>query len=410
MDAFRNPFAPGAGTQPPELAGRQEVLRDAEVALERIKARVPARSEILVGLRGVGKTVLLNRIREMAVERGFESVLLEAREKTSLPELLIPAMRKILLRLDSGAALRAKTKLGLRILKSFMERFRAKITVGQLGDIELGVDAERGMADSGDMPSDLTDVLVALAEAAAEANRPVCLLLDELQYFKELELSALIMAVHQINQRNLPFLLVAAGLPLVLGLTGRSKSYAERLFTFPNIGALSMESAKEALSVPTASRNVMFTDEALQAVFRSTQGYPYFIQQWGYEAWNVAAASPITLTDIDTATTKAIRQLDESFFRVRFDRLTKREKDYLFAMVSVGGQQQRSGDIAERLGFKATSIGPLRSSLIAKGMIFSPSHGDNAFTVPLFDGFLRRQRTEPGDEGSQTQLLLTDLN
>jgi hypothetical protein len=391
MDPFRNPFAPGAGTQPPELAGRQDVLRDAEIALERIKSRAPARSEILVGLRGVGKTVLLNRIREMASERGFETVLLEAREKSSLPELLVPALRKILLRLDSGAALHEKTKLGLRILKSFMERFRAKITVGQLGDIELGVEAERGLADSGDMQSDLTDVLVGLAEAASEANRPVCVLLDELQYFKELELSALIMAVHQINQRNLPFLLIAAGLPLVLGLTGRSKSYAERLFAFPSIGALSQSAASAALSLPVAARNVAFTEGALQSIYKSTEGYPYFIQQWGYEVWNVAPSSPITEADVALATGNAIRQLDESFFRVRFDRLTKREKDYLFAMVSVGGQQQRSGDIAERLGFKASSIGPLRSSLIAKGMIFSPSHGDNAFTVPLFDGFLRRQ-------------------
>jgi hypothetical protein len=397
MDPFKNPFAPGAGTQPPELAGRTQILFDAEVALERTKARVAARSEILVGLRGVGKTVLLNRIREMAADRHFESALVEARERSSLPELLVPVLRKLLLRLDAKAELKDKAKFGLRVLKSFMERFRAKIKVGEMGEIELGVSPEPGMADSGDLQSDLTDLLVALAEAAAESKTPVCLLIDELQYLNEVELSALIMAVHQINQRNLPFLMVAAGLPLILGLTGRSKSYAERLFAFPRVGELSKDAAKTALVVPAATQSVAFTDEALDLIYQSTQGYPYFIQQWGYETWNVASQSPIGVDDVQIATEKAIAQLDESFFRVRFDRLTKREKDYLFAMVEVGGSQQRSGDIADKLGVKVSSIGPLRSSLIAKGMIYSPSHGDNAFTVPLFDGFLKRQLTRPGN-------------
>ncbi len=391
MDAFKNPFAPGAGTQPPELAGRDRVLNDAEIALERTRARVAARSEILVGLRGVGKTVLLNRIREMATERGFATALVEARERAALPEILIPVLRKLLLRFDSSAALREKTKFGLRVLKSFMERFRAKISLAELGEIELGVEAERGMADSGDLQSDLTDVLVTVAEAASESNTQICLLIDELQYLNEQELSALIMALHQINQRSLPLLMIGAGLPLILGLTGRSKSYAERLFAFPPIGPLEFEAVHRALAVPAATQNIHFTEEALERIYGSTKGYPYFVQQWGYEVWNVAAQSPITAEDVERATINAIRQLDDSFFRVRFDRLTKREKDFLFAMVHVGGQQQRSGDIADRLGAKVSSIGPLRSSLIAKGMIYSPAHGDNTFTVPLFDGFLKRQ-------------------
>jgi len=391
MDPYKNPFAPGAGTQPPELAGRSEILRDADVALERIKARAPARSEILVGLRGVGKTVLLNRIREMASDKGFEAVLVEARERTSLPELLIPVLRKLLLRLDSRTAFQERTKFGLRVLKSFIERFRAKIKIGDVGEIELGVEPEPGLADSGDLQNDLADVLIALAEAAASAKVPVCLLIDELQYMKEQELSALIMAIHQINQRNLPLLLVAAGLPHILGLSGKSKSYAERLFTFPSVGALPVSASNSALSIPAASREVLFTEEALQLIFQNTEGYPYFVQQWGYEAWNMAPVSPIDVDDVRAATHKAIQQLDESFFRVRFDRLTKREKDYLFAMVAVGGTQQRSGDIADRLNMKVSSIAPLRSKLIAKGMIYSPAHGDNAFTVPLFEEFLRRR-------------------
>jgi hypothetical protein len=398
MDPYKNPFAPGAGTQPPELAGREEMLHDAEVALERIKARVPARSEILYGLRGVGKTVLLNRIREMAAEKGFEAVLVEARERTSLPELMIPVLRRLLLRLDSRVALHEATKFGLRVLKSFMEKFRAKIKLGEIGEIELGVQPEPGLADSGDLQNDLADVLIALADAAAASKASICILIDELQYLKEQELSALIIAMHQINQRNLPLLMVGAGLPHILGLLGKSKSYAERLFAFPQVEALSRVAANDALSIPAASRGVQFSDEALALIYRNTEGYPYFVQQWGYEAWNVAPSSPITALDVEAASEKALRQLDESFFRVRFDRLTKREKDYLFAMVSIGGIQQRSGDIADRLHLKGSSVAPLRSKLIAKGMIYSPQHGDNAFTVPLFDGFLKRQLHPQADD------------
>jgi hypothetical protein len=376
------------------------VLHDAEVALERVKARVAARSEILVGLRGVGKTVLLNRIREMATEKGFEVALVEARERTSLPELLIPVLRKLFLRLDAKHSFHEASKLGLRVLKSFMERFRAKIKFGELGEIELGVEPEPGLADSGDLQNDLSDVLIALAEAAAASKSCVCLLIDELQYLNEHELSALIIAMHQINQRNLPLLLVAAGLPHILGLSGKSKSYAERLFAFPQVRALSMSAASDALSIPAASRDVQFSDEALALIYRNTEGYPYFVQQWGYEAWNVATRSPISAADVEAASDKAIRQLDESFFRVRFDRLTKREKDYLFAMVAIGGSQQRSGDIADRLHLKGSSVAPLRAKLIAKGMIYSPQHGDNAFTVPLFDGFLKRQ-LPPQTDGTE---------
>ncbi len=391
MNPVQNPFAPGAGTQPPELAGRDAILKDAITALERLQIGRPTRSQILVGLRGVGKTVLLNRIREIAEERGFEAILVEAHEEKSLPALLIPPLRKILLRLDARENLSEKSKRGLRVLRSFIGKFKAKIKVGELAEIELGVEPEYGTADSGDLESDLSDLFLAVAEAAQERKVQLCLLIDELQYLNELELSGLIMALHQISQRNLPLILVAAGLPLVLGLTGRPKSYAERLFSFPSVGALSDDAATLALQSPAQAHGVQFTEEALRAIIRKTERYPYFLQQWAYESWNIASSSPITAEDVSHATDKAIAQLDDSFFRVRFDRLTKREKDYLFAMVAVGGNQQRSGDIADKLNVKVSSIGPLRSSLIAKGMIYSPSHGDNAFTVPLFDGFLKRQ-------------------
>ena len=394
MDPRQNPFAPGAGTQPPELAGREEILSDVDIALERIKIGRPSRSQILVGLRGVGKTVLLNRVRQMAEAKAFQSILIEAHEDKSLPAMLIPPLRKLLLRLDARENFSEKTKFGLRVLRSFIGRFRARLKVGDLAEVELGVDPERGVADSGDLEIDLSDLFLAVAEAAAEQKANICLQIDELQYLHEDEFSALIMALHQINQRNLPLILFAAGLPLVLGLAGKAKSYAERLFTFPPVGPLSVDAAALALQSPVRAQMVQFTPDALQEIVAKTERYPYFLQQWGYEAWNVATQSPITVQDVSAATIKAIRQLDDSFFRVRFDRLTKREKEFLFAMVALGGSTQRSGEIAERLGVKASAIGPLRSVLIAKGMIYSPSHGDNAFTVPLFDAFLKRQTVQ----------------
>lgn len=391
MDRVQNPFAPGAGTQPPELAGREEILTEAFVSLDRIQVRNPTRSQILVGLRGVGKTVLLNRIRDAAEARGFETALLEVHEDTTLPALLVPALRKILLRLDAREELSDKTKRALRVLRSFIGSFKTRFKIGELAEIELGVDAERGEADSGNLESDLTDLLIAVAEAALDRGASIALFIDELQYLSEREFGALILGLHQVSQRNLPLLLLAAGLPLILGLSGRSKSYAERLFTFPPLGPLDAVSSAFALQGPAEARGASFTPEALSAVFERTQGYPYFLQQWGYEAWNAASSSPITREDIGVATVRAIRQLDDSFFRVRFDRLTRREKDFLFAMLAVGGTLQRSGDIAEQMGVKVNAIGPLRSTLIDKGMIYSPSHGENAFTVPLFDGFLKRQ-------------------
>jgi hypothetical protein len=390
MDPVKNPFQPGAGTQPPELAGRQDVLSDAVVTLDRTRLRVFTRSAIFVGLRGVGKTVLLNKVRAIAEERQFHCIFVEAHEEKSLPALLMPHLRKILIRLSAGAEISAAANRALRVLKSFASNFKMKVGFGEF-DVELGVSPEPGAADSGDLEHDLTEVLIAVAEAASSRNVAICLLIDELQYLNEPEMSALIMALHQVSQRNLPLLMYAAGLPLILGLAGRSKSYSERLFTFPKIGVLDSPSARRALERPVIDLGVEFSEDAIQAILEKTGRYPYFLQQWGYEVWNAATSNSISLDDVQIATGKAIRQLDESFFRVRFDRLTKREKDFLFAMVAVGGDQQRSGDIAEKLKVKTQSIGPLRSSLIKKGMIYSPAHGDNAFTVPLFDEFLRRQ-------------------
>ena len=396
MDPLHNPFAPGAGTPPPELAGRGPLLAKAKVVLARVKAGRPERGLLMVGLRGVGKTVLLNRIRELAEGEGYRTVLIEAHEEKPLPALLLPPLRQLLVGLDRMATASAKAKYALRVLKSFFDGVRVKV-----GEIEIGIDVdpETGTADSGDLESDLPTLFKALGEAAADRGVPIAILVDELQYLSEKELSALIMAMHQIAQRQLPVVLVGAGLPQLVGLAGKAKSYAERLFEFPEVGALSPADANSALQEPVADEHVAFTAPALDAIYAQTQGYPYFLQEWGYQSWNLARASPIDVDVVDQATDDSIRRLDQNFFRVRFDRLTPREKDYLRALATMGDDAQRSGEIAERLGMKVQSVAPLRSGLIRKGMIYSPAHGDTAFTVPLFADFMKR--VMPDERGTR---------
>jgi hypothetical protein len=387
MDPIKNPFSPGAGAPPPELVGREVILEQARVLLARIKARRPEKSILLTGLRGVGKTVLLNEIERMAAKEDYRTLGLEAHEEKSLAALLVPPLRKLLFDLDRIAGAGDKAKRALGVLKGFMDGIKVKI-----GEVEVGldIDPEKGTADSGDLESDLPNLFVAVAEAAEERKIPVALLIDELQYFNPKELSALIMAMHKMQQRQLPMILLGAGLPILPGLAGESKSYAERLFNFPEIGALSEADAFKALRDPTEEAGVDFEEAALKEVFRLTQGYPYFLQEWGYQAWNRAPASPITLQIVQEATPIVIERLDQSFFRVRFDRLTGSEKRFLRAMAGLGPGAHGSGEVADALGVKINSVGPVRASLIGKGMIYSPEHGNVAFTVPLFDEFMLR--------------------
>lgn len=387
MDPLKNPFAPGAGSPPPELAGRGRLLEQARITLGRIKAGRPERSLLAIGLRGVGKTVLLNEFRKLADEFGYRTVFIEAHENKPLAALLLPSLRQLLIALDRMASLSEKAKRGLRVLKSFFNGVKLKYQ-----DIEIGIDIdpEPGVADSGDLEADLSALFIALGEAAADRGTAVALIIDELQYLDEKELGALIMAMHQIAQRQLPMVLVGAGLPQLVALSGRAKSYAERLFQFPELGPLQMEDAAAALQEPAREQDVRFTDEAIQEIISQTQGYPYFLQEWGYQAWNLAAGSPIDKDTVHQATRESIVRLDANFFRVRFDRLTPREKDYLRTMADLGDGPQRSGDIAEHLGVKVQSVAPVRNGLIKKGMIYSPAHGDTAFTVPLFGSFMKR--------------------
>ena len=394
MDKIRNPFSPGAGSPPPELAGRDSILEQARVLFGRVLAKRPEKSMLLTGLRGVGKTVLLNEIERIAQAAGFRTILVEAHEGKPLAVLLVPHLRRLLFELGRLKGAGDKVRHGLGVLRSFIGSIKVKF--GEL-DIGLDIEAEAGSADSGDLEVDLPNLFVAVAEAAQERRAAVAILIDEIQYFSSNELSALIMAMHKMQQRQLPLVLIAAGLPILPGLMGESKSYAERLFSFPDIGPLPELDAIKALQDPVREAGEAFEPAALDEIFRLTRGYPYFLQEWGYQAWNHATASPISLKVVQETSDLVSRRLDENFFRVRFDRLTPREKKYLRAMAELGPGPHRTGDVADKLGVKINTLGPVRAHLIKKGMVYSPSHGDMAFTVPLFDEFMRRAipRFEP---------------
>ncbi len=359
MDPVKNPFAPGAGTQPPEMAGREKILTDANIALGRIKLGRQSRSQILLGLRGVGKTVLLNRIDELARTQGYETIAIEAPEDRQLAQMLVPHLRSLLLRLSGVERAKQFAKRGLGILRSFAGVFKVEI-----GDVGFGVQAEEGTADTGDLDFDLPELLIAVATTGKEANRPIALLIDELQYLSGKDLSALITSVHKMGQRNLPFLLFGAGLPQLAGLAGEAKSYAERLFNYPDVGQLNPEAARDAIRAPIEREGAEITEGALELIRNQTQGYPYFLQEWGFHTWEVSQHSPITSADAEHATTKALQQLDEGFFRVRFDRLTPRERDYMRAMAALGSGPHRSSDIAQKMNLDVTAVGTLRSGLI----------------------------------------------
>lgn len=393
MNPITNPFAPGAGTPPPELAGRDDLLETIHIATERTRLGYPTKSVLMVGLRGVGKTVLLDRMRDEAEAAGLHTLRIEAPENRSLPALLAPQLRIMLLQLSRNEKAKDLAQRALRGLSGFAKALKVKYE-----DIEVGFDfdPEPGLADNGDLEHDLQALLELVGNAAKSAESALIIFIDELQYVPEDELEALIMALHRVSQRKLPVMLVGAGLPQLRGRMGRAKSYAERLFNFPEIGPLDTEAAKLAISKPAADQDVLVEEPALNRIVSETEGYPYFLQEWGKHAWDAAKQSPITLGDVELVSKEAIAALDESFFRVRFDRLTPLEKRYLRAMAELGAGPHRSGSIAELLGREVSALGPTRAQLIHKGMIWSPNHGDTAFTVPLFDGFMRR--VMPGED------------
>jgi hypothetical protein len=384
MDELENPFRPGAGMPPPALVGRDQLIAKFRLTVGRAVRGRPGKSVMPIGLRGVGKTVLLGAFSEIAKDEGLRVGYIEAPESGDFRRLLALRMRGILLDLDRAGKVSRAAKRALRALSSFT------YTLPDGSSITLGVDALTGVADSGDLSEDLADLLVEAGNAARDRSTGIVLAIDEVQYLSTDELGALISAIHRTVQLDLPVVLVGAGLPQLPGLTGNAKSYAERLFEFPRIDSLGRDAARDVLRLPVAEQNVEFAPDALDELLGQTHGYPYFLQEWGYEVWNVAGGSPITAEDVHAAAPLVKRKLDESFFRVRMDRVTPAERSYLRAMAELGPGPHRSGDIAARIGVQVETVAPRRSALIRKGMIYSPAHGDTAFTVPMFDEYLRR--------------------
>jgi hypothetical protein len=385
MDAVRNPFAPGAGSQPPELSGRSEIIAGADTALQRVLLGRPAQSQMLLGLRGVGKTVLLNKIEQMAESHGYLTSFIEAPEDRKLVDLLYPKVHQTLRKLSLVEAARSAAHSALRALRGFAGAFKISV-----GDFDVSVDPEPGVADSGNLEYDVTDLFLKVGAAAKAAGRGWALLIDEVQYLSSEELAALIVAIHRVNQKGLPVLLFGAGLPAIAALSGDAKSYAERLFVFPQVDALAPTDAANAVRQPIEEEGESIDQDVLDQIVSLTKGYPYFLQEWGYQVWNASPASPIARDCIEVAGQAALKRLDEGFFKVRIDRLTPKEKEYVIAMARLGAGPYRSSDIADMLGEKVTTLGPRRAQIIAKGMIYSPAYGDVAFTVPMFDEYLKR--------------------
>ena len=387
MDALRNPFSPGAGTAPPQLAGRHHLVEQARIALARHAAGRAAKSPILIGLRGVGKTVLLNRMQVDAEDADVVTIQIEAPGSQSLPAALAPELHAALQRISKRAAASALAHRALSALAGFVAAW--KITYQDIG-LQLDVDPEPGLANNGHLESDLRDLMLAVGAAAKSAETSVAIFIDELQYVDRQELAALTAALHRSAQRQTPLTLVAAGLPQLRAQLGDAKSYAERLFDFTELGALDGTDAADAIAAPLDDEDVEIERDALDAIIEEARGYPYFLQEWGKHVWEAAERSPITSMDVKRAEPRILEALDESFFRVRFDRCTTSQQRYLRAMADLGPGPHRSGEIAKRCDRGVNQVAPIRRSLIEEGMIWSPGYGETAFTAPLFDEFMLR--------------------
>lgn len=386
MDPYRNPFAPGAGSRPPELAGRDAILDNAKIACGRALLGRNARSMMLLGLRGTGKTVLLNEIGRIAEGEGYLVSKIEAPEHENLAHLLYPEMRKVLRSLSTIEAAKQLATRALRGLRGFASIFKIEV-----GGAEVGVEPEPGLADSGDIQFDLPDLFTAIGRAAKAGGKGWLLLIDEVQYLSQSDLSALIVAIHRISQDGLPVLMVGAGLPQIARLAGEAKSYSERLFLYPGVGALDQASAEQAVKKPILDEEASIAPDALTEIATRTQGYPFFLQEWSSTTWNNAEGPEISKQDVNDAYIETISLLDDGFFRVRIDRLTPKETEFVKAMASLGDGPYAMGDIAKALDKKLSSLGPARANIISKGMIYSTDHGFLDFTVPLFAEFMRRQ-------------------
>lgn len=388
MDALRNPFTPNAGAQPAAVVGRDDQLDTFELLLHRMAAGRTEQSMIITGLRGVGKTVLLGRFLRKAQAQNWVVVDQEVakHDDQDFRRAIASWMRTVLFELSPRARWTDRFERAAGILKSF------SLSVDPDGVLTaaLGVEERPGLADAGDLGRDLTDLVLAVGEAAQSAERGVVLLFDEVQFLNKAQLEALIAALHKAVQRGLPVTMVGAGLPQIAELAGDAKSYAERLFKFPMIGNLEEADAARALAEPAGQEGAAFTEAALSRAFEITGGYPYFLQELGYAVWGVAEGPTITAEDIEQALPLYESKLDSSFFRVRLDRATELQRVYLRAMAELGPEPQKASDVAERMGRTSPQVAPTRAELIAMGLLYTPEHGYAAFTVPHFDSFMMR--------------------
>lgn len=386
MRPHDNPYTPNAGARPAVLVGRDEHLEAFDVLLDRLRAGYTEQSLLITGLRGVGKTVLLTAFEERARSRSWTTVEAEITKNSPFEARMAHLARRALLQMAPRDSWTDRAKRAASVLRSF------QVTISTDGSITagLGVEALPGLADSGELADDLTDLMVALGEAAQTHDGGVVFLFDEVQFLSPAELEALIAAIHKTVQRQLPITLVGAGLPQLPRLAGEAKSYAERLFKFPRIGALGPDEAARAMTEPARSRGVEYTTDAIDAVLEYTEGYPYFIQEYGKVLWDLTESPPITLQDVTRARDAVEAKLDESFFRVRAERTTELELRYLRAMADLGSEPRQAKEVAAALGRTSEQLGPTRSRLIEKGLLYTPGHGLAAFTVPQFDRFLRR--------------------
>jgi hypothetical protein len=406
MDPVRNPYAPGAGQRPPELAGRDSELEAFEVMLTRVGRGRPERSIVLTGLRGVGKTVLLNTLRSQAVRRGWGTGKVEARPDQSLRRPLAAALHLAVRELGAPAS---ETEHVLGVLKSFALRHNTADTkVRDRWQPGIDVPVVPGRADSGDMEIDLVELLVDIGGLAGDCGKGVAVFLDEMQDLGPEDVSALCAAAHEISQAGLPFVVVGAGLPHLPAVLSASKSYSERLFRYARIGRLDREAADRALTAPAKEEDAEFTPGALDAMYEATAGYPYFVQEYGKTVWEVATASPITADDVRVAVPRAEAELAVGFFGSRYERATPGEREYLRAMADVLAEQESAaasqgegpGDadqavptaaVAAALGRTPQSLSPARDALLKKGLVWSAQRGLIAFSVPHFGRYLLRQ-------------------
>ncbi|MDE0498170.1 MAG: ATP-binding protein [Acidimicrobiaceae bacterium] len=390
MDPVRNPYSPGAGTPPPALVGRDVHLDAIDIAVQRLAIGRSAKSLMLTGLRGVGKTVLLGEFGRTAEFHGWTYVPTEAAENQRFVESMATLVRRALLRLSAARRAAERARRALGILRSFLVRWN----LPDGGELALGLDPVSGFADSGALEDDLAGLFTAIGELALAQDTGVLFTIDEAQYLRQDELTALIMGLHRVAQDQLPFMIAGAGLPSLPALAGEARSYAERLFSFPAIDSLPADEAGEALRAPAADEGVRWQSDALNRIVDLTDGYPYFLQEFGKHAWDVAAGpDSISVADVEAAVPIAVYELDTGFFRARIGRTTDAERAYLTAMASLGTGPYGSGKVATAMGKNTSQVGPLRDALIKRGLCYSPRHGIIDFTVPMFDQFIRRGTT-----------------